>query len=289
MQTRIEIIIPTTGTTERRQSLFDAIDSVRDQEDVDAVPLVILNGTIFDLAIFKALEFRDDILFHYQEEGCLPKAIRTGRGLVEADFFGFLDDDDILLRGALALKLSEFQQYPNTDVVAGNGYIERFGPNELMHDSLCSSCQANPLFALLDSNWLASCGGLFKTVSVDESYFVDLPKYYEWSWVAFNLALDGKHIRFVDVPTFRVKDSAESLSKEMENVEAFVGLISRMLDRSKGSGIYKHLKTRLGVAYHSAADQALQNGFKRAAWNYHLRSLNTVKNFKYLGFTRHLL
>jgi glycosyltransferase involved in cell wall biosynthesis len=288
MNTQIEIIIPTTGTTERCQSLLEAINSVLEQEGVNALPLVILNGNIFDETIFESLQARKDIRFYYQEKGSLPDAIIKGRNLVEAEFYGFLDDDDVLLKGTLALKLNEFKQYSDTDVVVGNGYIGRFGPGQLMHDSLSLSCQKNPLLALLDSNWLASPGGLFKTTSVASDFFIDLPKYFEWSWVAFNLALNGKRIRFIDAPTFYVNDSENSLSKDKENTKAFIDVTMRMLSRSKGHHIHKSLKERLGGAFHCAADQAIQDRSLRQAWYFHFKSLNTFSNLKYLTFTRHL-
>lgn len=288
MNTQIEIIIPTTGTTERAKSLLKAIDSVLGQAEVNALPLIILNGTIFDDAIFESLQARKDIRFYYQEKGSLPDAIMMGRNQVESEYYGFLDDDDVLLKGTLALKLNEFKQYADTDVVVGNGYIGRFGPGKLMHDSLSLSCQEKPLLALLDSNWLASPGGLFKTTSVASDFFIDLPKYFEWSWVAFNLALDGKRIRFVDAPTFYVNDSDNSLSKDKENTQAFIDVTIRMLARSKGHSIHKNLKKRLGEAYHSAAHQANQGGALWQAWRFHFRSLNTFSNLKYLTFTRHL-
>ncbi|EGG99863.1 hypothetical protein imdm_555 [gamma proteobacterium IMCC2047] len=157
-----------------------------------------------------------------------------------------------------------------------------------MHESLSYSCQEKPLTALLVQNWLASCGGLFKNSSVGADFFIDVPKYFEWSWVAFKLCSAKKKLRFLDDATFKVNDTDGSLSKDRENTEAFIDFTTRMLEHSEDLGIQSGLKNRLGAAYHAAADQALQEGEKRRAWYYHLRSLNTFSNFKFLPFTRYL-
>jgi len=288
MKPTVEIIIATTGAAERSHSLLEAIESVLSQKGVQATPRVVLNGKIYDHSVLEALNARTDIKLHYEEEGNLPKAIAIGRSLVESEFFGFLDDDDILLENALARKLDKFLQYPATDVVAGNGYFDQFGKGELMRNSF-DDCRADPLSALMDRNWLASCGGLYKTTAIDQSYFLDLPKYFEWTWVAFNLALNGKQIQFLDAPTFHVRDSDDSLSKEEGNVAALIAFVKKMSETALNHPIQKKLKIRLGAAYHMASQKALSKGSTKDAWNYHLRSVNALNNLGYLTFTRHLL
>ena len=288
MMPTVEVIIATTASAERGRSLFEAIDSVLQQTGVQATPRIVVNGSRYDKEVFETLQARSDIKLHYEEEGNLPKAIALGRMLVESEFFGFLDDDDILLENALVLKLREFSQNPATDVVVGNGYFDTFGTGVLMGSSF-DDCRSDPLAALMESNWLASCGGLFKTATIYPSYFLDLPKYFEWTWVAFNLALNGKQVQFIDTPTFHVRDSEDSLSKGDENIDAFIAVVEQMSALACGHPIQKQLKKRLGAAYHMGSQKALKDGLINDAWNYHFRSINTLGNLGYLTFTRHLL
>lgn len=284
----IEVIIPTTASAERRESLFDAINSIIDQKGVQAIPRVVVNGKIFDRAIFKALESRQDIKLHYEEEGSLPKAISIGRSLVTAEYFGFLDDDDVLLPNALALKLELFQKHPGTDVVVGNGYIDRLGKDTLLYPSFEDSIK-EPLYSLMEGNWLASCGGLFRAESVELNYFVNLPKYFEWTWLAFHLATSGKRLQFINTPTFRVRESIGSLSQEEGNIDAQITVVQKMLVKTDNHYVKSKLKKRLGAAYHMASLMALRRGMNSEAWRYHLRSMNTLRNIGFVTFTRYLL
>lgn len=288
MNPTIEIIVPTTATKEREASLFEAIESILSQSSVTAIPRVIVNGDFYDRSVYSKLKSRDDIFLHYFQLGSLPNAIFCGRNLVQSKYYGFLDDDDLLLEGALSVKMENFFRSEKVDVVVGNGYIDRLGSDVLMQQNL-SVCKQDPLRSLVDKNWLASCGGLYRTETTSAKYFSQLPKYHEWTWVAFNLAFDRKRISFVNEPTFRVRDTIESLSKEVENTMEYVRFVEMMYAKCKGEEIASEVKRKLGAAYHAAAELQLNGGFATEAWKYHLKSLNTLENLKYLSFTRHLV
>ena len=75
----ISIIIPTLATTERGDFLFRALDSVLSQQEVRAIPLVIVNGPDHDPEILRRLTRRTDIITAYIKEDSMPAAIRAGR------------------------------------------------------------------------------------------------------------------------------------------------------------------------------------------------------------------
>lgn len=288
MNTAIEIIIPTTATLARKQSLLEAIDSVVSQEGVQASAIVVVNGNLYDQELYLQLQNRSDIRFHYECLGSLPNALRVGRSLVQADYFGFLDDDDLLLQGALAARLAEMQ---DADVVVANGYLDSDGEKRLMRKTFrrCKGQSRTGLLSeLLRLNWLASCGGLYRTQTIGEEFFSDLPKYFEWTYVGFNLVLQHKKIRFLSLPTFHVRDSGASLSKEDGNPEALVAFLRMLMRKPINRCLRKALRLKVGSAYHSLSVQALQSGALGTAWLMHLKSLNCRENMKYLSYSARL-
>lgn len=289
MNTAIEIIIPTTATLARKQSLLEAIESILGQEGVNATPLVVVNGSHYDQDLYVELQNRSDIRFHYERVGSLPHALRVGRTLVQADYFGFLDDDDLLLAGALAARLAEME---GADVVVGNGYFDEDGGKRLMRQTFrrCIGQNFSGLLSeLLRLNWLASCGGLYRASTIGVEFFTDLPKYFEWTYVGFNLVYQRKRIRFVSRPTFHVRDSRASLSKEAGNPEALLGFLKMLMAKPLNRSLRKALRLKIGSAYHSLSEQELQAGAVSSAWMLHLKSLNCPENLKYLGYSARLV
>ncbi len=284
----IEVIIPTIASADRAKGLLEAIDSVQWQCGVNARPLILLNGSCFDSRLKNELETRSGIRLFYQEEGSLPKAIFSARTKVQAEYFCFLDDDDLLLDQSLLNRLQLFREDPALEVVVGNGYLERFGENALLSTTF-DDARADPLAALVTHNWLASCGGLFKASAIGSEYFTGLPMYLEWTWVAFNLAVEHRKIAFVDAPTFRVRDTDCSLSKESGNTVAFIELTKAMLAKMQDAGLRAKLRTRLGKAYHMASSEALSQKALKSAWIFHTKSINSAENLGYLAYTRHLI
>jgi glycosyltransferase involved in cell wall biosynthesis len=289
MNTAIEIIIPTTATLARKASLLEAIDAVHCQQSVSATAIVVVNGSVYDQELYTQLQNRSDIRFHYESVGSLPNALRVGRTLVRAEYFGFLDDDDLLLEGALAARLAEMAE---ADVVVGNGYIDSEGEQRLLRTSF-RRCAGKPfgklLSELLRLNWLASCGGLYRTRSIGVEFFTELPKYFEWTYVGFNLVYQQKRIRFVSRPTFHVRDSSTSLSKEAGNPEALVDFLKMLRNKPMHRSLRKALTVKLGSAYHSLSEQALCSGSLATAMILHLKSLNCRENLKYLSYSARLL
>ena len=55
----------------------------------------------------------------------------------------------------------------------------------------CLECLAyaatDPLRALVIENWLASCGGLFRSDRVSIDYFDGVTRHYEWTFLAYSL------------------------------------------------------------------------------------------------------
>lgn len=286
MDCKFTIVIPTLAV--RPKELERAIASLLEQNGGGVVPLVVVNGDRYDPELVEHLRQRRDIRFHYLEEGNLPKAIAYGRGKVDTSYFGFLDDDDVYLPDALAKRYCPFEMNPEVDVVVGNGWRESAGKKELIWTDI-TDIEADPAASVLDANWLASCGGLFKTDTVGTECFSAEIRYLEWTYLAFYLALT-RRISFVSEPTFVVHDSPGSLSDSDAYVDGHSKVLNRMLELEMPRSLRNKLYNKLSDVYHSQSSHYLRRGVISAAWKCHLRSMVGIHGFLRYGlYTRHLL
>lgn len=284
---RINVIIPTTCEARRWSSLKRAISSVTSQKNVDVDVIIVVNGTRFDPGCYKELRNMPGLTVVYQEEGNLPLAVKLARSLVTAPFFAFLDDDDEYFPGTLWSRLQPLLVDETVGYVASNGY-RCIGNQDVQDITNIEAVQRDPLCALIRENWLASCGGLYRSVSVTEDYFDGRTRYFEWTLLAFKLASTLKMV-FVDAPTYRIHDSPSSLSKSEAYREAEVGVLNQILALELPANVKSGLRIKLGKAYHSLSNYYRQEGELKRAWSYHLTSLRYPEGLRYLTYTRRLL
>lgn len=282
----VAVIIPTTCEAKRWASLQRAISSARDQAATVTV-IVVVNGARFDEAHYRTLQQDPRLTVVYREEGSAPLAQRFGRSLVEEEFFAFLDDDDEYLPQALWQRYQPFLTDASLAFVASNGFRHVGGTDTLVvRDS--AAIEADPLAALARENWLASCGGLFRTASVAASYFDDPVPFLEWTYLAYKLGLDLK-MRFVDVATFRIHDTPASLSKSVAYREAELAVLSRIDALRLPPHVRRMIRRKRGRVFHDLSWQARCEGRLGAAWRCHLQSLVLPEGWRYLGYSRKLL
>ena len=285
---RVSVIIPTTCELRRQASLLRAIQSLHAQQGIDVDVIVVVNGKRYDAGLLDALRARSDVRVHYQEEGSLPAAQRFGRSLVTEEYFAFLDDDDQYLPGALKIRIAPMLTDPALDVVATNGFRGELGNARYIDDGT-AAINSDPFAAMIRSNWLASCGGLYRSKAIHADYFDGKTKHFEWTLLAFRILFAGHRVLFVDVPTFRVFDSPESLSKSLEYQRASAGFIEHLLSFEPPTRIQNALQRRLSAAQHDLSFQFLTLGDFKNAWRFHLKSLMGPRGWRYLPYTRRLL
>lgn len=286
-QSTVSVIIPTTCEARRWESLKRAIESARGSQGVAASVIVVVNGKRFDQACLDELQARPDLTVAYREEGSAPLAQRHGRSMVQTEFFAFLDDDDEYLPDALAHRVAPLLADPSLGFVATNGY-RRLGDEERIVVSNPQAVQADPLGALTRENWLASCGGLFRTSSVGVDYFDDPAPFLEWTYLAYRLALDFK-MAFVDVPTFRINDTPASLSKSAAYRDAELSVLLRIAALALPPRVARQVRGKVGRVYHDLSYEARLQGQGARAWALHVRSLLLPGGWRYLGYSRKLL
>lgn len=264
-----------------------AIRSVVTQEQVAVEIIVVVNGNRFDPQCYQELMGRPELKVVYQQQGSAPLAARLGRSMVAAPFFAFLDDDDEYLPGALSHRLQPMLTDEGVDYVASNGF-RRLGDEDRIVVRQIKAIGRDPLLALNTENWLASCGGLFRSTSVSVDYFDGKTAYLEWTFLAYELA-SSLRMAFVDVPTFRIYDSPGSLSKSRAYREAEIAVLAKVLDLDLPRKVKRSVRLKRGRAYHTMSADHCGGGDIHSAWRYHFASLLSPQGWKYLLYTRKLV
>lgn len=283
----VDVVVRTTGDPARRRSLQRAIASVVGQQGVAARPIVVVAGEAADpaLAVACGNGTRVHRIGAYSPPG---RALRVGRTLVEARFFAFLDDDDELLPDALATRLAIMRAEPAVRVVVTTGYCLSDGGRRI-HIPDIARHQDDSLNGIIERCWLASCGGLFRTSAVTEEYFAGLPDLCEWTCLAFRLAQNRANIRFLDCPTYNVYDTAGSLSKSDEFLEATLQVLRAMRAQPLPAAARDKLERKYRATLHDAAERCRRSRNLAKAWGYHLQSMKPPHTLRYGAYTRKLL
>ena len=284
----VTIIIATLGLATRRESLERAIRSLQAGNKALIRILVVVNGNRFDPLLVEELRHRSDIDLVQIETSSLSAAILVGRNQVETPFFGFLDDDDEYLPGGVDIRLDAMRRDPEASIVVTNGFLRRDGEDHIAMNNL-ADVEEDPLSALFNQNWLASCGGLYRTSHLPSTLFEDIARYLEWTWLAFRITSLNKHVIAVDQPTFRIHDSEVSESKSDEYLFSRFTILERMYSACNNARIRKKILTKMAQTWHEISCVNLQRGKLTDAWTAHLRSLGYKAGMKYLTYTRHLL
>lgn len=284
----ITIIIPTTCKAARWQKLNRAIDSIFATGMANLELLLVVNGTVFDAENLRDLRSRRDLRVHYFETGSLPLALRTGRSLVNTEYFGFLDDDDEYLPNALSIRLQAFHDDPALDFVVSNGFRNIDGTDIplVKHPELVSE---DPLRAMLTANWLASCGGLYKSSRVGVEFFDPEVSHLEWTHLAYRLLSSGRKMRFVDTPTYRVNDMSDSLSKSEAYRSGILFALAKIRGLPLPDDCLQEIDKRIATAHHYLSEKYLQQNAIGKAWHHHRASLTGRSRWRYLAYTRHFL
>jgi glycosyltransferase involved in cell wall biosynthesis len=283
----VTIVIPSTCEARRQSSLLRAIESLLRQEGGAPKLLVVANGDRVDPDVVHAIEASGSVRVERRTEGSLPKALHFGASSVDTRYYGFLDDDDEYLPNALAVRRAFLAANPSVDAVVTNGFEVVNGTDRLRVEHP-EDVARDPLRALATENWLASCGSLFRAGRVGAEIFNGVPRYYEWTVLAYRIA-SSRRLAYVDVPTFRVHDSVASLSKSREFREAEVDVLSSIAALPLPADVRRAVAAKIGRAHHGLAGMYLTEGRRGLALRHHLKSLCAPGGVKYLAYSRKLL
>ena len=287
MLNRVTIIIPTTCADERCESLRRAVRSLLTQDIGYPSILVVANGPRVNAALLKEIASYPQVEVLRLEEGSLPRAIALGRAHVATPYFGFLDDDDEYLPDALRLRLQVLDGDLTAALCATDGYDFVDGCDHL-RETVYPETLEDPLRGLLKANWLASCGGLYRSDLVPARFFDGVTKYYEWTLLAYKLAA-SQRVLLLNTPTYRLYESPGSLSRSEAYRLAEPDVLKQtcLLDLPKD--VRRALRKRVARAYHSLSSYYLREDRLRDAWGFHALSLFQPSGWQYLSFTARLI
>jgi glycosyltransferase involved in cell wall biosynthesis len=270
--------------------LWRALNSVIQQEGVDLELIVVVNGSKVYEPLYSKICSIEKIRVSRLEQGLLPAAQRHGRSLVTREFFTLLDDDDELLPNALRLRSDLMSQQPHADVIASNGYITYDGQKDHLHFDNFHEVQADPFTALMKSNWLSSCGSLFRTRTIPVDFFDGRTKYFEWTLLALTVLEHGRVVQFLDAPTFRKHEEIEgSLSKSDAYRDATIPFLTGLTEHDLPPRVMVELEKKIGRAFHFKSVRCRRKGHFRDAWKYHIHSLRWGGGARYLLYSIKLL
>jgi len=284
----VSVIVPTRAVRERGPLIRRAVSSILDQEGVLATALVVINGPDQDPELVEELQSIDGVRVRVLEQASLSGALAAGRDMVDSTWFATLDDDDILLPGALARRVRVLQEDPSLDVVVTNG-IRREADGDVLHVDDPPALGRDPLRALLRENWLLPGSWLCRTQSVGPWLFDDMPAHRECTWLAFQFSTRCR-LRFLDRPTVVWhKYTPDSMSKSRGYVLAGPAAHQRYLELELPDDVRASLERQTAGLFHDIADLHLRDRQFRAAWSWHIDSLLKPGGWRFLPFTRHFL
>src|SRR2546425_13312811 len=87
------------------------------------------------------------------EQADVRPVLRAGREMVQTNWFTELDDDDVLLPGALAVRVQALEERPEFDAVVTSGFRRDAAGDALSIDDV-RIVEQDPVRALLRHNWL---------------------------------------------------------------------------------------------------------------------------------------
>ncbi|MDQ6831378.1 MAG: glycosyltransferase family 2 protein [Gemmatimonadota bacterium] len=284
----VTIIVPTRGLRERAASLQAAIESALDQAGVHPTVVVVLNGPDRSPDVERALRDDDRVRLVVLEKGGLPAALAAGRTLVETPWFTALDDDDLLLPGALALRVRELERRGDCAAIVTNGY-RRNGNGDELHVKPGNDVNADPIRAMLEGNWLLPGSWLCRSDLIGVSVFEEMPSFLECTYLALRIASEHG-IAWIDTPTvvYHLGSHAAESSSRAYLVGQVDGL-RQIIALDLPEDVRRGLRSHIAGAYHAAADKEREFGALRNAWRWHLASLLQPSGWHYLLYTRHLL
>lgn len=286
----LTVIIPTLASADRSTSLRRAIRSILDQ-DIPCRIVAVVNGDKRHRDIVSTLETTPNVRVLSQTKGNLVQALVTGVEAVDTRFFSVLDDDDMLLRSACRRRVEYMAVHPEVDVLVTPGEKRHLDGQVHFIPNFSTLDKSDLVASLLRSNWLASCGGVFRRSRIGPDYFEAMPRYLEWTYLAFQLANDCQ-VHFLEPdepPHYTIFETESSESRELEYVFAMPASMALLRESPLPRHIERLVSEKLARVSHSAARQALANDMLTTAWKFHIDSLRERHGLRYLSFTRHLL
>ncbi len=285
----VTVIIATTCEFSRKKSIYQAIQSVMQQNGVKIEIIVVVNGNRFNQELFDELKKQKSLHVVYQQKGNVSFARYKGVQIARNHFFCFLDDDDELLKDTLANRCTIMSKDKSIDVLVTNGIMSSTHDVKLVDEHLKKQINASISLSLLEKNWFASPAPLFRKSSVDLALFkIDL-KFYELTYLFYKLIEKNYKIVFEDVLSYKVNVGTDASSSKSE--EYFINhpkFLLKLMSLDLNADIKKKINNKIldslnAVSFFYLSHNDISNAFK-----YHLKCLISG-GWKYVFYTRKLI
>lgn len=258
------------------------------QEGVRPTPIVVVNGSRRDGPLVASLEQDRGIRVLSNEEESIPAALGLGRSQVDTPWFAELDDDDVLLPGALLARVRALEERADCAAVVTNG-LRRDASGDTLNVADFAAVRRDPLRSMVKFNWLLPGSWLCRTSAVDGEVFRNMPPYLECTYLGIRLATTHRTC-FLDEPTVVwCADTPGAASKSREYVIGAEAAINRILELQLPPDVRDSYRRKLANARNGAARLLLREGDGREAWRSHLRSLRDPAGWRYWRFTLRLM
>ena len=284
----VSVIIPTLALRERAALIWRAVESVLGQHGVRALPIVVINGQQRDPELVQRL--RDDTRLRTFDHPIadLPGALRIGRRHVDGAWFTALDDDDVMLPGALATRVHALSNGDEFDAVVTSGFC-RSDEGDTLSIGDVERVARDPLGELVRLNWMLPGSWLCPNDTESRTLFDAMPPHLECTYLAIVLCTT-RRVRFLATPTVVWhRDSPIAASRSMGYRTGQAASIRRLMELDLPSGVRDAYRKKLAAAYHDAARAWLEGGDLSQAWRQHFMSLRSSGGWRHLPFTRRLI
>ena len=269
--TPVDVLVVTLCAATRAAEIRRVVATTLSQKGVRPRLIMVVNGRRYDPDLLDWLRHEPGILVVYQETPSIFLARRRAREQVTAPYFGFLDDDDFLLEGALKTRVQVLEADRSADAVVSNGYLRKGSTKKFTHPDI-DDIRRDPVQSLLRKNWLATASALFRTAAIPPEYFDVTIRSMDMTYVGFRLALE-KRVSFVAAPTFEKSYSPDSISITDEWALASLETLDMMSKLPMPPAARCRLRRKCTVTAHELSDIHRRKGELRAAWRLHLRSM----------------
>ena len=280
----ISVIVRSGGDRSRRAAFKRAVTSILTQAGVDVECIVVFNGREPDPPMLAWAREQPKTRCIVLKDGNKAQATLVGRSEVRGAYFCFLDDDDEFRPGSLAASAKFLEADPHLDCIASNGiYVTPDGARCVFQNGRELTATDYAGSVLKARNWLASCGGMFRSSTVGTKYFEDLPRHREWTVIAFRIA-SALNVRFVNKLSYRVVSSSASQSKRDSYIDAATESLQAMLPWTTNPAHIRAIRRRMADANHYISSYYRIKGDFPRAWEAYRSSIKTWNGLKYVPY-----
>jgi hypothetical protein len=216
----------------------------------------------------------------------LPKALEAGRRQVRTSWFTTLDDDDLLLPGALTARLEALAAHPTWQVVVSNGFRRYHVGVDVLHFTDPASIRRDPLSMLGRGNWLLPGSWLASSAAFGPELFAEMPRNLECTYLAIRFAQTGP-MGILETPTV-VWHPGGPTSTSRDFLLGQPAALRHLLALDLPRPLARRFRERLVSAHHDISEDSRRRGEWAQAWRHHLASL-ALGGWRHLPYTRRLL